>query len=97
MEENAKAKPLVHEPSEGSTEDFPDSEDDPDDLDTTCTAEELADIFDYLSENFCHVISQESHGFSEFIVPITLEVTTKAELFQVLEYYPGGVQCASTL
>lgn len=55
------------------------------------------DAFACLSAKFRQVIRQGSPGFAEFLSRLTLEVTTKAELYQVLEYYRAGVQCARTL
>lgn len=50
-----------------------------------------------LSAKVRQVIRQGGPRFAEFLSPLTMEVTTKVDLYHVLEYYRAGVQCVRTL
>lgn len=46
---------------------------------------DFEDDFSALSPKFRHIIRQGGPGFAEFFTPLTLEVTTKPELYKALE------------
>lgn len=50
-----------------------------------------------LSAKFRQIIYQGGPGFMKFLISLTLIFTTKAGLYQVLQYYRTGFQCARTL
>lgn len=67
-------------------------------VDCESPAIRVADYTFYcLSKTFCQVISDDRPSFAQIPTPLTLEVTSKAELCQVLEYYCASLQCAKTL
>lgn len=96
---SAKTKSKGREETDGSTNNSSDDDQEkfPEKNAEHVPSPDGEDAFALLYAKFRQVIRQGGPGFAEFLSPLTLEVTTKTELYQVLEYYRAGVQCARTL
>lgn len=93
-----KSKSKVREETYGSTDNS--SDDDPEEFPEPDLASDPGadgnNAFSCLSANIRQVFRQGGPRFADFLCTLKLEVTTKIELYQVLEYYRTGMQCIRT-